>query len=93
MNGRRPGRALRHVWQRLERWHDALFVARLRQGVQREIRHQDDTLRALVLLESLGVDNPVAYETLDLVPYLVADLHAWHQRMGRENFGDPGVCC
>lgn len=86
-------RSLLPAWRRLETWHDAVFVARWRQGVQREARRQEDTLRALVMLESLGVENPITYETLDLVPYLVADLHAWHQRMGRESFGDPGVCC
>ncbi|OLT47121.1 hypothetical protein BJF85_01300 [Saccharomonospora sp. CUA-673] len=80
-------------WRRLERGHELLFVARWRQGLRREARRQDDTLRALLLLESLGVDNPVAYETLDVVPYLVADFHAWHQRMGRDEFGDAGVCC
>ncbi|MEY7971239.1 cory-CC-star protein [Saccharomonospora xinjiangensis] len=80
-------------WRRLERAHDAVFVARWRRGLRREARREQDVLRALVLLESLGVDNPVAYETLDLLPYLVADVHAWHQRMGAERFGDPGVCC
>ncbi|MFC4001392.1 cory-CC-star protein [Prauserella oleivorans] len=85
--------SLRAFWRRAERLHDAAFVARWRQGLRREARRRDDTLRALLLLESLGVDNPVAYETLDLVPYLVADFHEWHRRMGREEFGDPGVCC
>ncbi|PRX47225.1 hypothetical protein B0I33_106326 [Prauserella shujinwangii] len=84
---------LASAWRRAEAAHDQLFVARWRQGLRREVRRQEDTLRALVMLESLGVDNPVAYETLDLVPYLVADLHAWHRRMGQESFGDPGVCC
>lgn len=84
---------LASIWRALEHGHDQVFVARWRQGLRREARRQEDTLRALVLLESLGVDNPVAYETLDLIPYLVADLHAWHRRMGRESFGDPGVCC
>ncbi len=87
-----PGR-LRTAWRAVERYHDELFVAPWRQALQRDARRQEDTLRALVLLESLGVDNPVAYETLELIPYLVADLHGWHQRMGREEFGDPGVCC
>lgn len=84
---------IRAAWRRLEAAHDAVFVARWRQGMRKEARRQHDTFRALVLLDSLGVENPVAYETLDLLPYLVADLHAWHQRMGRESFGDPGVCC
>ena len=25
--------------------------------------------------------------------YMVADLHEWHQRMGRGDFGAPGGCC
>lgn len=84
---------LTSLWRKVEAGHDQLFVARWRQGLRRDVRRQEDTLRALVMLESLGVDNPVAYETLELVPYLVADLHAWHQRMGRDSFGDAGVCC
>ncbi|OQO89756.1 hypothetical protein B1813_21610 [Saccharomonospora piscinae] len=87
------GARLAAAWRKLERGHDQLFVARWRRGLHQQARREQDTLRALVLLESLGVDNPVAYETLDLVPYLVADVHAWHQRLGRERFGDPGVCC
>lgn len=92
MNSERFAR-LRAAWRSIERYHDELFVAPWRAGLQREARRQQDTLRALVMLESLGVDNPVAYETLDLIPHLVADLHAWHQRMDAEEFGDPGVCC
>lgn len=87
------GRGLLAAWRRLERWHDELFVAPLRRSAAREVRRREDVLRTLVLLESLGVDNPVSYEVLDLVPFLVADLHAWHLRMGREQFGDAGVCC
>jgi hypothetical protein len=78
---------------RLERHHDELFVVPWRRASAREVRRQEDLLRTLVLLESLGVDNPAAFDTLDLVPYLVADVHAWHQRMGRAEFGDAGVCC
>jgi hypothetical protein len=87
------GRRLAAGWRAVERFHDELFVVPWRRSVAREVRRQEDTLRALVLLESLGVDNPVAYDTLDLVPFLVADLHAWHQRMGRPEFGDTSVCC
>ncbi|GAB3492809.1 cory-CC-star protein [Amycolatopsis cihanbeyliensis] len=81
------------LWRRIEAGHEQMFVARWRQGLRREARQRQDVLRALVLLDSLGVENPVAYETLELIPHLVADLHEWHQRLGRESFGDPGVCC
>ncbi|WP_219416986.1 cory-CC-star protein [Pseudonocardia nigra] len=87
------GRRLAAGWRAVERFHDELFVVPWRRSVAREVRRQEDTLRTLVLLESLGVDNPVAYDTLDLVPYLVADLHDWHRRMGRAEFGDASVCC
>ncbi|WP_046468184.1 cory-CC-star protein [Allosalinactinospora lopnorensis] len=91
----RPGRLRRAVeaWRRVEAFHEAVFAARWRHALRREARTQADTMRALLLLETLGVDNPVAYETLDLIPYMLADLHEWHQRMGDPEFGDPGVCC
>ena len=81
------------AWRRAEAFHQAVFEARWGHARAREARTQQDTLRALLMLETLGVDNPVAYETLDLIPYMVADLHEWHRRMGREDFGAPGGCC
>ncbi|WP_201295010.1 MULTISPECIES: cory-CC-star protein [unclassified Nocardiopsis] len=90
------GRAWRRAvaaWRRFEDFHQAVFDARWGHARRREARTQQDTLRALLMLETLGVDNPVAYETLDLIPYMVADLHEWHRRMGRRDFGAPGGCC
>ncbi|MCY9783186.1 hypothetical protein KIK06_04680 [Nocardiopsis sp. EMB25] len=90
------GRAWRRAvssWRRFEAFHQAVFEARWGHAREREARTQQDTLRALLMLETLGVDNPVAYETLDLIPYMVADLHEWHQRLGRDDFGAPGGCC
>ncbi|KIH98887.1 hypothetical protein LP52_10670 [Streptomonospora alba] len=84
---------LRSAWRRIEEFHEEWFASRWRHVLRREARTQQDTLRAMVLLQTLGVEDPAAYETLDLIPYMVADLHEWHQRMGRETFGDEGVCC
>lgn len=81
------------AWRRVEDFHQQVFDARWGHARRREARDQQDTLRALLMLETLGVDNPVAYETLDLIPYMVADLHSWHQRLGRDDFGSPGGCC
>lgn len=92
----RPGRVLRRLleaWRRFEAFHEAVFASRWRRALRREAQTQADTMRALVLLETLGVDNPVAYETLDLIPAMVADLHEWHQRMGNPEYGNPEVCC
>ena len=86
-------RSVLGLLRRLADYHEQVFTARWRRELRRDARDQQDTLRAVLLLDTLGVPNPVAYETLDVVPYLVADLHAWHQRMGRREYGDPGVCC
>ncbi|CAL9385779.1 hypothetical protein SUDANB121_01163 [Nocardiopsis dassonvillei] len=94
--GSSPGRAWHRAvaaWRRVEDFHQQVFDARWGYDRRRQARTQQDTLRALLMLESLGVDNPVAYETLDLLPYMVADLHEWHLRMGRDDFGAPGGCC
>lgn len=77
----------------VSRTYQALFVSPARAQARREARQRQDTLRALLLLESLGVEGPVAYETLDLIPHMVADLHEWHLRLGRDQFGAPGGCC
>ncbi|WP_232237714.1 MULTISPECIES: cory-CC-star protein [Actinoalloteichus] len=74
-------------------FHEAWFTARWRSTLRREARDQQDTLRALMLLDTLGVDSPVAYETLELVPFVLADLHEWHRRMGRDEYDGPGGCC
>lgn len=88
--------ALQRLTQALRRvaaFYEEVGRSRWRQESAREARSQHDTLRALVLLDTLGVDNPVAFETLDAVPYLLADAHEWHQRLGRKDFGMPGGCC
>lgn len=90
---RRPAAILARGWRGLLAFHDALFESRWRAEIRRDARAQQDTLRALVLLDALGVENPVAYETLDVLPHLLADVHAWHRRMGDREHSLPGVCC
>jgi uncharacterized protein YciW len=92
---REPER-LASVRRRLRRalaFHDELFMAPWRAGVQREARRQEDLLVALVFCEALGVENPAAYHTLELYPELVAAYHDWHRRQGLEHAPHPGVCC
>lgn len=93
MKARTPWERIAAAWRRIDAFHNELFVAPWRQALEREARRQDDTFRALVMLDALGVENPVAYETMELIPYLVSDLHDWHRRMGQDTFGDPGMCC
>lgn len=86
-----PGR-LRRAWRRLDDLHEAFFVGRWRSALQREAQRQDDELLALLFLDSLGVEDPAAYWTLELYPGLVEEFHGWHRRQGRDRL-DGAVCC
>ena len=32
--------------------------------------------------EALGIPNPASFYTLELLPIIYEDFHAWHRRMG-----------
>lgn len=81
------------LWERVAGWHDELFVAKWRSGLQRAARDQQDAFLAVLLLSAFGIDDPAGYYTLDITPELVEDFHAWHQAQGIDRFPATGVCC
>ncbi|GAA1727214.1 cory-CC-star protein [Microbacterium paludicola] len=70
------------------RW--AAFAEGLREYYQgpyrstfaRARRDEDDHFMLVVLAESLGVPDPAAYYSAELLPAVYEDFHAWHQRAG-----------
>lgn len=58
------------------------YAGPYRQMLAREKRDQDDFFTLVVLGEALGVPDPAAYYTTELMPYLYDDFHEWHRRMG-----------
>lgn len=84
---------VREAVRRTLEFHDAVFMAPWRAGVQREARRQEEVLVALAFCEALGVENPATYHTLELYPELVAAYHDWHRRQGHDRAPQPGVCC
>lgn len=63
---------------------DALYAAPYRRALVRARRDEEDLFMLLVFCELLGIPNPVQYYTLELMPLLVEDFHAWHLRMGMD---------
>lgn len=41
----------------------------------------DDTLLTVILSERLGIPNPMAYYTVELLPYLGNEIPNWERRM------------
>ena len=57
-------------------------------------RDEDDLFMLLVFSETLGVPNPAAWYTLELMPALYERFHDWHRRMGMEHSPlDHIACC
>lgn len=87
-------------WARLTRavrsaaaWHEAVFVSRWGGSLRRVARQEEDRFLAVLLLSSYGIDDPAAYETLELTPHLVQAFHDLHRREGLDTFPVHGVCC
>ena len=47
----------------------------------------------VVLAESLGVPDPAAYYTAELLPAVYEDFHDWHQRAGMERSPLDHISC
>lgn len=70
------------------------YVGPYRQMLQREQRDEDDFFMVVVLGEALGVPDPAAFYTAELMPAVWQDFHAWHRRMGmpRSPLDHIGCC-
>ena len=57
-------------------------------------REEDDLFMLLAMSEALGIDNPASFYTLELLPVIYEDVHAWHTRMGLDRSPlDHIQCC
>jgi len=84
---RRPD--LRQFWQRMHRQYAAFragllefYVGHYRQTLRQAKREEVDFFSIVVLGEALGIPDPAAYYTAELMPALWEDFHAWHRRVG-----------
>lgn len=84
---------IREGVRRLLSLYDEMYQAPYRRIERRAQRRKDDMFRLMVLSESLGVPNPAAFYTLELVPFMLEDFHEWHQRMGMEHSPLEGIRC
>lgn len=70
------------------------YVAPYRRTFARARRDEEDLFMLLVFAETLGVPNPAAWYTLELMPVLYERFHDWHRRMGMEHSPlDHLRCC
>ena len=84
------------MWDRLRalgRGLDEFYTAPYRRTFAKAQQEEDDLFMLLVMSEALGVPNPASYYTLELLPLVYEDVHAWHTRMGLERSPLDGMPC
>ena len=71
-------------WRRFRTGVEEFYAGPYRATLRRARREEDDLFRLVVLAEALGVPDPAAYWSAELLPATYADFHDWHRRMGME---------
>lgn len=69
------------------------YAGPYRKTFARARRDEDDHFMLVVLAESLGVPDPAAYYTAELLPAVYEDFHAWHRRVGIERSPLDHISC
>lgn len=68
-------------------------MAPYRREILRAHARQRDAFMVGTVSQALGVPNPVEFYTLELLPYLMEDFHAWHRRIGLDRAPEGGWRC
>ena len=80
--------------KRIENGLHEYYVTGYRRSFARAQRDEDDLFMLLVFAESLGIPNPAAFYTMELLPIVYDRFHDWHVRMGMERSPlDHVHCC
>lgn len=87
------GQRLRGRWTAFRRGLAEYYAGPYRQMLAREQREEDDLFTLIVLGEALGVPDPAAYYSVELMPLVAGDFHRWHRRMGMPRSPLDHVSC
>ncbi|TDW28858.1 cory-CC-star protein [Cryobacterium psychrophilum] len=81
-------------WSAFQAGLHEFYVGPYRQMFKREKQDEDDLFMIAVLGEALGVPDPAAYYTAELLPAVWDNFHAWHRRIGipRSPLDHIGCC-
>ncbi|GAB3564565.1 cory-CC-star protein [Spelaeicoccus albus] len=79
---RRRRDTMRRRWKAFSKGLHEFYIGPYRQTFLREKRDEDDMFMIAVLGEALGVPDPAAYYTAELMPAVWEDFHDWHRRIG-----------
>lgn len=80
--------------KRIEEGLYEYYVTPHRRALAQTGRDEEDLFMLIVFAESMGVPNPAAFYTMELLPVVYDRFHEWHLRMGMERSPlDHVGCC
>ena len=80
--------------KRIEQGLYEYYVTPHRRALAQTGRDEEDLFMLIVFAESMGVPNPAAFYTMELLPVVYDRFHEWHLRMGMERSPlDHVGCC
>ncbi|TYL45699.1 DNA helicase [Nocardioides sp. BGMRC 2183] len=74
--------SLRARWRAFADGLEEFYAGPYRRTMRRAQREEDDLFLTVVLAEALGVPDPAAYQSVELLPAVYAEFHDWHRRIG-----------
>lgn len=81
-------------WAAVRAGLEEFYAGPYRRTLRGARREEDDAFLLVVLAEALGVPDPAAYWTAELLPATYEEFHDWHRRMGMERSPlDHLACC
>lgn len=81
-------------WEAFRVGLEEFYAGPYRRTMRRAQREEDDFFLTVVLAEALGVPDPAAHQTIELLPAVYEEFHAWHRRIGLERSPlDHLGCC
>ncbi|MGB1799628.1 MAG: cory-CC-star protein [Gammaproteobacteria bacterium] len=91
--GNTSNNKVKKIFDKIEASLREYYVAPYRRSFVRAKRDEEDLFMLLVFAESLGVPNPAAFYTMELLPIVYDQFHEWHMRMGMEKSPLDHVSC
>lgn len=79
--------------KRIEQGLYEYYAVPYRRSFARSQRDEEDLFMLLVFAENLGIPNPAAFYTMELLPVVYERFHEWHKRMGMERSPLDHISC
>lgn len=86
-------RSMRQRWDAFRGGLEEYYRGPYRRTFAREQRDEDDFFTLVVMGEALGVPDPAAFYSAELLPVLYEKFHDWHTRMGMPRSPLDHVSC